>query len=101
MPQFLVLYSPPRPTFATDATEAEQDTIAAHFGYLERARDAGTLILAGRTLDEPPLGIGIFEAPSENAARAFVEADPAVRNRLFTADVRPCCVALRGRGSVG
>lgn len=101
MPQFLVLYLPPRPTFATDATRAEQDTIAAHFAYLERACEAGTLILAGRTLDEPPLGIGVFEAPSENEARAFVEADPAVRNRVFTADVRPYRVALRGRGLVG
>jgi len=101
MPQFLVLYSTPRPTFATDATRAEQDTIAAHFAYLERACEAGTLILAGRTLDEPPLGIGVFEAPSENEARAFVEADPAVRNRVFAADVRPYRVALRGRGLVG
>lgn len=98
MPQFLVLYSPPRPTFASDATESEQATIAEHFAYLERACEAGTLLLAGRTLDEPPLGIGVFEAPSENEARAFVEADPAVRNRVFTADVRPYRVALRGAG---
>lgn len=94
MPQFLILYAPPRPTFADDATHAEQETIAEHFAYLEQARDAGTLILAGRTLDEPPLGLAIVTAHSENAARAFADRDPAVRKNVFTAQLRPYRVAL-------
>lgn len=101
MPQFLVLYTPPRPSFATDATPAEQATIAAHFAYLQRALEDGKLVLAGRTLDEPPLGIGVFEAASENAARAFVEADPAVREGVFTAEVRPYRVALLRGEAIG
>lgn len=96
MPQYLVLYTPPRDTFPADATEQEQRTVGEHFAYLQDALAAGTLVLAGRTLDEPPLGIAVFEAPSEKEAGAFAEADPAVRGGVFSAEVRPYRVALLG-----
>ena len=69
-----------------------------HFAYLTRALEDGRLVLAGRTQDEPPMGLGVFEAPSDEAARAFIAEDPAVRAGVFGAEVRPYRVALlRGR----
>jgi uncharacterized protein len=92
--QYLCIYSPPRPTFADDASEAERRIIGEHFSYLSAARDAGKLLLAGRTLDSPPMGIAVFEAASDEAARQFIEADPGVIGGVFVAQVRPYRVAL-------
>lgn len=98
MAEYLIVYSPCRPTFAGDADEREQKIVGEHFAYLSRALEDGVLILAGRTQDEPPMGLGVFEAPSDEAARAFVAADPAVSAGVFSASVRPYRVALlRGR----
>lgn len=94
MPEYLVTYTPPRPTFAADATEAERAVVGEHFAYLTAALRAGTLVLAGRTQDEPPMGIGVFQAESDEAARAFIKSDPAVAKGVFTAEVRPYRVAL-------
>ncbi|MBK7403492.1 MAG: hypothetical protein IPJ41_02375 [Phycisphaerales bacterium] len=94
MEQFLCTYSPPRPTFAEDATPAEQLVVAEHFAYLTAALDAGRLLLAGRTLDQPPMGLAICEAESEAAARSFFAADPAVLGGVFRAEIRPYRVAL-------
>ncbi|HZW11010.1 MAG TPA: YciI family protein [Phycisphaerales bacterium] len=97
MGQYLCIYSPPRDTFAEDASEAERRVVGEHFAYLEGALGGGTLVLAGRTLDRPPMGIAVFEAEHEGAARAFVDADPAVRAGVFRAEVRPYRVALLAR----
>jgi len=94
MPQYLCIYTPCRPTFAEDASEAEQRVVGEHFEYLSGALEAGALVLAGRTLDAPPMGLAVFEAVSDECAAAFVERDPAVRAGLFSAAVRPYRVAL-------
>lgn len=94
MAQYLCIYTPPRESFADDASEAERRVVREHFAYLEAALAAGLLVLAGRTTDRPPMGIAVFEAPDDKAARAFVAADPAVRAGVFTAQVRPYRVAL-------
>lgn len=94
MPEYLVIYTPSRPSLADDATEAEQSVVAAHFAYLAAAHGSGVLVLAGRTLDTPPMGLAVFEAATDEAARAFVGADPAVRGGVFRAELRPYRVAL-------
>ena len=101
MAEYLIIYRPPRPTFAEDATEAEQATVGEHFSYLTAALEAGTLILAGRTQDEPPMGIGVFRAESDEAARAFLDGDPAVARGVFKAELRPYRVALLEGRPVG
>jgi hypothetical protein len=40
------------------------------------------------------LGIAIFEAPDEDAAKKFMEEDPAVAGGLMTAELHPFAVAL-------
>jgi len=52
----------------------------------KKRQNRGQLILAGRT-EEPgdkTFGIAIFEALDEAAARAFMQADPAVAGGLMT-----------------
>jgi uncharacterized protein YciI len=94
MAEYLVVYTPSRLGLADDPSEAERAIIADHFAYLAAAHRSGTLVLAGRTLDAPPMGLGVFEAASDGAARRFVDADPAVRGGVFLAEVRPYRVAL-------
>ena len=40
-------------------------------------------------------GIAIFEAPDEDAARKFMQEDPAVAGGLMTAELHPFAVALQ------
>ena len=94
MKQFIYLISPSRPTFASDATPDEIAIVGRHFGYLQQKLAEGQVILVGRTQDEPPLGICIFEAESEEAAKEFFESDPAVVQGIFRGEVRPYAVAL-------
>lgn len=94
MVQYLCTYTPPRPGFAEDATPREQQIVGEHFAYLAEALRAGRLVMAGRTLDTPPMGIAVFEAPSDAEARAFFDADPAVAAGVFRAELRPYRIAL-------
>lgn len=54
----------------------------------------GRLILAGRTQEENPIGLVIFEAETEEEARAIMEGDPAVQAGVMTATLHPYRVAL-------
>jgi len=67
-----------------------------HFVRMLEATKSGQLILAGRTKEpgEKTLGIAIFRAADEAAARAFVKADPIVSAGLMTAELHPFAVAL-------
>jgi uncharacterized protein YciI len=94
--QWLVVLTPPRPTFADDASEEEQAAVGGHFAYLEELSERGVVLLAGRTLDAPPMGLVILQAVDLGAAWAMVEGDPAVAGGIFTAEVRPYRVALEG-----
>lgn len=55
------------------------------------------MILAGRTTEnlDKTFGLVIFEAENEAAAKAFMEADPAVQAGVMTATLHPYAVALK------
>ena len=80
-------------------TDAEQAVVTEHFAYLQDLTEKGVIILVGRTLttDENTMGLAIFRAPSEDAARQIMNEDPAVRNGVMTATLYPFKVALRGK----
>ena len=67
-----------------------------HFIQFNEAAKSGQLILAGRTQEEGEkmLGIAIFRASDEAAARAFVKADPLVSAGLMNAELHPFALAL-------
>ena len=78
-------------------TEADKAIGSRHFAHLTAATKAGQVILAGRTLasGEKTFGLVIFEAADEAAARAFMNSDPAVAEKIMTAEVHPYLVALQ------
>jgi uncharacterized protein YciI len=83
----------------TGPTAAEQAVVAEHFGYLQNLTAQGVIILVGRTLttDENTMGLTIFRAESEDAARQIMDGDPAVKKGLMTATLYPFKVSLQGK----
>lgn len=94
MEQFIYFLEPVRTTFARDATDSEQALVAEHFHYLQDLLAARRLILAGRTLEDQPTGIVVFEAPDRATAQAVLKNDPAVKGGVFKGRVAPYRVAL-------
>lgn len=68
-------------------TDAERAAVGAHFEGLVRQAREGRLVIAGRSNDfdgedrlaGDTIGITIFHAVDRDAARATMDADPAVR----------------------
>ena len=83
----------------TGPTDSEQAVVAEHFAYLQNLSAHGVIILVGRTLttDENTMGLTIFRAESEEAARQIVNSDPAVKKGLMTATLYPFKVILQGK----
>ncbi len=77
-------------------TKEDKAALERHFVRFQEATKSGQLILAGRTSEpgDKTFGIAIFEATDEDAARKFMQDDPAVSGGLMTAEVHPFAVAL-------
>lgn len=80
-------------------TPEEQAAMGAHFERLRALTDDGVVVLAGPTLvtDERNYGVIVFRADDEDAAREFVEGDPAVAAGVMDAELLPFNVSLLGR----
>lgn len=97
MRQFIyVLRLVPRLQSQAAWTEADNKAVAAHFLRLKQAADAGSVIMAGRTSEalDKTFGLVVFEAADIEAARTFMETDPAVAAGVMTATLHPYSVAL-------
>ncbi len=83
----------------TGPTDSEQAVVAEHFAYLQDLNAQGVIILVGRTLntDENTMGLTIFRAESEDAARQIMNGDPAVKKGVMTAALYPFRVVLQGK----
>jgi uncharacterized protein len=95
--QFLYYLKPTRIEMLKDGgTDAERDAVSRHFAYLQKLAADGLLILAGRTQtgDERTFGISIFNAEDQAAAQAIMEADPAVREKVMSAELFPYKIAV-------
>ncbi|MEW5796188.1 MAG: YciI family protein [Candidatus Zixiibacteriota bacterium] len=90
---FIIVYRPPRPTFAEDATEKESAIIGEHFEFLKRLLADKVLLIAGRT-DDASMGIAVFQAPDRPAAEKIMRADPAVKAGVFSAELHRYRLAL-------
>lgn len=77
-------------------TKEDNAVIERHFVRFQQAAKSGQLILAGRTSEpgDKTFGIAIFEAADEEAAKKFMQEDPAVAGGLMTAELHPFAVAL-------
>jgi uncharacterized protein len=70
-------------------TKEDNAVLERHFVRFQQAAKSGQLILAGRTSEPGDKTFGIFEAADEDAARKFMQEDPAV------AELHPFAVALQ------
>ncbi len=83
----------------TGPSDSEQAVVAEHFAYLQDLNAQGVIILVGRTLntDENAMGLAVFRAESEDAARQIMNGDPAVKKGVMTATLYPFKVVLQGK----
>ncbi len=97
LPTFLYQLRPLRPAMLDEGpTDAEQESLAKHFAYLEDLTQRGVVLMAGRTLSHgaDTFGIVVLRADGEETARAIVEGDPAVKGGVMTARLHRFRVAL-------
>lgn len=80
----------------TNWTERENDIVNRHFNRLKKLTEEGTVLLAGRTLnnDETQFGIVILEVESEDGARRIMVEDPAISEGIMEGELFPYHVAL-------
>jgi len=93
---FIYVLRPIRSAMIENPRPEEESRLEEHFEYLARALDQGRLVLAGPCLDGE-FGVVVFRADTEQAAREFMEADPAVRHGLMTGELHSFRVSLLGK----
>ena len=78
------------PAWVTTKVDERNATLQRHLANVISLLDAGKAIIAGPFGDETDAaGIFIFRAASADEARAWVDADPAVKAGLLTAEMHP------------
>jgi uncharacterized protein YciI len=77
-------------------TEQEQAAAQRHAAYMTKLAEEGTLIVAGRTQTTDPetMGVAIFFADDEAAARNVMENDPGITGGLQCGELFPYEVAF-------
>lgn len=77
-------------------TDADKAATGAHFQRLKAATESRQVILAGRTNEslDKTMGLVVFTATDEAAAREFMNADPCVAAGVMTATLHPYDLAL-------
>jgi uncharacterized protein YciI len=89
MSEWVYFIHSPRENFAATMTESEKAVWGEHVKLLDRRLAEGSLILAGPTLGQINTGICVFEAPDEDAARAYMEEDPTIASGIARGELRP------------
>ncbi len=90
MEQFLYRIQPVRHDMLTKgSSELESRIVSEHFNYLKRLTEDGVVILAGRkqNTDYSSFGIVVLKAETIQAAREIMLNDPAVKNKVFRAEL--------------
>jgi len=94
---FLIVLKPvPRLHDEKAWTKEDNAAVGAHFNRLKAAVADGKVLLAGRTTEplDQTMGLIIFSAADEAAAREFMNADPCVTAGVMTATLHPYGLAL-------
>jgi uncharacterized protein YciI len=82
---FVILYKQ-GPAWKVGVPMEQQDAMGAHYRYMKQLFDAGTIVDAGPTLDEPG-GVVLLKATDLDAAKAIMQADPSITQQMFTGEV--------------
>lgn len=74
------------PNWDDDRAPAEQAFFKEHSANLQRLREEGHIVMGARYSD---IGLIVFSAPTLEAVRAFMDADPAMMAGTFGYEVHP------------
>ncbi len=96
MTEYLYLIHPYRHGFFDTPTPEEEAVLDEHFTYLNKAAEAGTVLLAGPCTDDT-FGLVVFRAENEAAANAFMFNDPSVKKNVMVAELHPIRISIRGK----
>lgn len=91
--QFVYVYKPLKENFNETATEEENKIVSEHFLYLKNLLEKNILVLAGPETNAK-FGIAVLETQTEEEAKKIMENDPAISNKVFTAELYPFRVSL-------
>lgn len=73
--------------------EKENKITEDHFARLERQKKRGTVKYVGKTdlpiTNKGNFGLVVFEAENDTVAELFMQSDPAVMNKMMTAECFP------------
>ena len=87
---YFVKLIPPRPTFATDMTDAEGKLMEQHADYWLAQFDKGKVLILGPVLDpKGAFGMVVIETATEAEARELAMNDPTVKAGLNRIEVSP------------
>jgi uncharacterized protein len=100
MSTFVLRLEAPRPTFATDMTDAEREVMGHHAAHWQPYIDSGQMVVFGPVLEGTgSWGLGVLEVADEDeeGLRAFAARDPFATTgtgrvevgKLLTGFVRP------------
>ncbi len=94
--EFLLHFTPPRASFATDMTPEETQTMMAQVLYWNTQMKSGNVLLLGAVNGNTGIyGMAVVECATEAEARALAAADPSVKAGMNKVDVSPMRVLLR------
>lgn len=96
MPDYLYLIHPFRHGIFDDPTAEEEAIMDEHFEYLKKGAEGGSVLLAGPCTDDT-FGLVIFRAENEQAANAFMFADPSVKKNVMVAELHPLRISIQGK----
>jgi len=91
---YLIMYRPPRDGFAENATSEETAKVMKHFEYLKQLHVENVVLMAGR-IEDARFGIALLETETEQEAQEILDKDPAVKAKVFSAELLPFSLALR------
>ena len=97
MQQWLYVLRPTRPEMLVSGpTPEEAATIGRHAAHCDALGQQGVMIMVGRTQTSTPdtIGLAVFLAEDEAAARAVMQRDPAVAEGAMSAELFPYRIAF-------
>lgn len=92
---FIAMFTPARKTFLQDGTPEENAKVGEHYMQLVEDRKNGLLVLAGRTLEDFPMGFYVYKADDLDSAISRIKEDAAIKAGVFELQwVKPYGLAL-------
>ena len=97
MKQWLYVLRPNRPEMLlAGPTATEAATVSRHAAHCDALGKEGVMLMVGRTQTNTPdtLGLAVFLAEDEQAARQVMESDPAIIEGVMSGTLYPYRIAF-------